>query len=191
MINMETNVRVTEGGFTHALWSLPFLRVRVGPQVRFGKGGGIVWRLTKACHSDWMTAMFLKEAKGIHHITSASYTDLCTGRLKFRRWIWHSGLESHLSPVSFTTLLISLQLLSSQKCCDLYIVWLLNDLSYCKAHNNFLVNEDSVKGPGIPKSVSYGPFFVWSLQKLLLMCLVVQVVSVDGMRVTKCKPSRK
>lgn len=190
---METNVRVTEGGFTCALWSLLFLRVRMGPQIRFGKGGAIVWRLTKARHSDWVTAtgwVFLQEAK-VCPISHVCLTLICAqGRLKFR-WIGHSGLESHLSPVSFTTWLISLQLFP--------------------ARNAVIPILSGSQWPAIPQGTQYFPgkwrfskkkqaypnqslmdlFLSGVSQKLLLMCLVVKVVSVDEMWLRKCKPSRK
>lgn len=51
------------------------------------KAGALFGGLPKLV-MDWMTAMLLKEAKGIHHISHLPLTLICAqGQLKFRRWI--------------------------------------------------------------------------------------------------------
>lgn len=98
------------GGFTHIVWSLLFLRIRVGPRDRFVKGGGSVWRVTKAGHMTRWPPCSSRKQRVCTTLPLCIMLIYAQDDLKSEDNFWHSWLETYLSPMSFITWLTSLQL---------------------------------------------------------------------------------
>lgn len=134
------------GGFTHIVWSLLFLRIRVGPQVRFVKGGGSVWRVTKACHMTRWPPCSSRKQRVCTTLPLCIMLIYAQDDLKSEDNFWHLWLETYLSPMSFITWLTSLQLFFQPdckvRCCCLNAVIHASSgcsqhLPYSEAHHNF------------------------------------------------------